>query len=235
MENSSKALLIAAGLLLAIMIVSLLVISYNQWSNYQQSKQSSMTEEQIVVFNKEYEAYNRDNVTGFELVSLINKIISFNSNNAVDGALGFNNTDKAYTKMYVKFSVTKIYDDETSKSKSDKQYERVFKSKEYDSEYSKTNTELESIINEMRGYENTYGATTMSKLASLTDYDPNDTSEIKRVLGEKDSDTLGALPTKTQVKRYQTYIDFKRANFKCVKTEYDNQTGRITKLIFEQK
>ena len=240
MENATKALLISAGILFAIVIISIGVLSYSGIKNYYAQKQTSLTAEQLAAFNREFEAYNRDDVTGFELVSLINKIINFNSNNAVDEALGFANTEKNFEKMYIEFTIT----DSSLTEKTEGV--RLFSQNKYNSEHSNTNTELVRIIKEMQGLENRYSASALSKLVSnresLVVYGGDGTKDIEQVLGK-----LAKVPGYNvtgeekyskdgteEIIKYEQYIAFKRANFKCTGTEYNNNTHRIVKLFFEQ-
>lgn len=78
MENATKALLIAAGMLLAVMIISLLVAGYNQISAYYRQEQELLSTEQLDKFNKQFQNYNREDIRGNELISLMNKIIDYN-------------------------------------------------------------------------------------------------------------------------------------------------------------
>lgn len=74
MENASKALIIAGGILIAILVVSLLVTGWNKLTYYNREKEEIQTVEQIINFNKEYESYNKRVVRGYELVSLENLV-----------------------------------------------------------------------------------------------------------------------------------------------------------------
>ena len=76
MENASKALLIAGGMLIALLTITLLVIMFNQIGGFYASEENAEREEQIAKFNLEYEAYNREDVRGTDLLSLINKVIN---------------------------------------------------------------------------------------------------------------------------------------------------------------
>lgn len=78
MENATKALLIAAGILLTVMIISLLVIGYNKISSFYQQSEEILTVEQLDKFNKQFQNYNRGDIRGNELISLMNKVIDYN-------------------------------------------------------------------------------------------------------------------------------------------------------------
>ena len=78
MENVSKALLIAAGVLIGLIVLTMLVVIHRQVTSYYTAKEKARTFEQLQEFNSQYTPYNRKNVRGTELISLINKIINFN-------------------------------------------------------------------------------------------------------------------------------------------------------------
>ena len=79
MENATKALIIAGGMLLAMMIVGLLVWGYGILSQNQKSKISAEEIEQITEFNLKFEAYNKGSVRGYQMISLANLAQDVNS------------------------------------------------------------------------------------------------------------------------------------------------------------
>ena len=81
MENATKALLIAAGALFAVVIISIVWIAYGNLTGYYNAKQDNINQEQLSAFNNEYAAYDRE-LTGFELISLINKVSDYDKNKA---------------------------------------------------------------------------------------------------------------------------------------------------------
>ncbi|MEI3356131.1 MAG: hypothetical protein V8R81_03530 [Clostridia bacterium] len=60
MENASKALIIAGAILLAILIISLGIMIYNQASGVVNN--NSMTEVEVTTFNQKFEQYLGDKV-----------------------------------------------------------------------------------------------------------------------------------------------------------------------------
>lgn len=78
MENATKALLIVAGVMIGIMILSLLVLGYNQISSYYASKDADEAITQLAKFNETFENYNKSNIRGTDLLTLMNKIIDYN-------------------------------------------------------------------------------------------------------------------------------------------------------------
>lgn len=78
MENATRALLMVAGVFFGLLIITMVLFMHNNISDYYESTEANKKTEQLATFNKQYSAYNRDDVRGSELLSLINKIIDFN-------------------------------------------------------------------------------------------------------------------------------------------------------------
>lgn len=73
MENAAKALLIAGGIAIALIIISLLVYSASKISAMGEINQKEAEVKQLAEFNAEYEAYNKKLMYGAEVISVINK------------------------------------------------------------------------------------------------------------------------------------------------------------------
>lgn len=78
MENASKALIMAGGMLIALMIMALMVNTYQKKQNLFNQQQTQIQTQQLIAFNKEFESYNKKLLRGVEVVSLINRAISNN-------------------------------------------------------------------------------------------------------------------------------------------------------------
>lgn len=78
-ENASKALLMAAGMIIAVLLISLLVVLYDQISTYYAQDHKMTVMEQTQKFNAKFENYNRNNIRGSDLISLMNKVIDYNA------------------------------------------------------------------------------------------------------------------------------------------------------------
>ena len=76
MENASKALIIAGAILLAILIISLGIMIYNQAAGVVNN--NSMTEAEVNSFNQKFEQYIGNNVRGSTVNALISAV---NTNN----------------------------------------------------------------------------------------------------------------------------------------------------------
>lgn len=76
MENATKALLIAGGVLIAIVIVSLLITTYGNINIFQRQKLSQEELEKIEEYNKDYTKYLDKYVYGTEVITAINNAVN---------------------------------------------------------------------------------------------------------------------------------------------------------------
>ena len=72
MENASKALIIAGAILLAILIISLGIMIYNQAAGVVNN--NSMTEAEVNSFNQKFEVYQSTNLQGVTVRGLLSTI-----------------------------------------------------------------------------------------------------------------------------------------------------------------
>lgn len=79
MENASKALIIAGAILLSILLISLGIMIFNQAQDTVNN--SGMTKAEISSFNSQFSKYEKSNIKGSEVKSLIQEV---NVNNAQD-------------------------------------------------------------------------------------------------------------------------------------------------------
>lgn len=98
MENATRALAIAGGILIALLVVSLLVLGIGKLSSYYTAVDSAEYNKQIRDYNKQFEAYNKNVVKGIELVSLCNLAEDTNNDKYRD--------DYREIKLYVKPSTS---------------------------------------------------------------------------------------------------------------------------------
>ena len=90
MENASKALLMAGGILIDIIFIALLVKSFTTVSMFQKAKLTEEEQEQLVAFNEQYTKYLGQYVYGTEVISVINRSLNDKSH-AVTTTIKFNN------------------------------------------------------------------------------------------------------------------------------------------------
>ncbi len=77
MENASKALIIAGSILIAILIISLGVMVFNNMRN-SVVENSNLDTEEITAFNNQITPYVGNNVSGSQVNALIQKVRSIN-------------------------------------------------------------------------------------------------------------------------------------------------------------
>lgn len=86
MENASKALLIAGGILLLIILVSLMLFVKGNISDYYASEEELKMIADTTKFNEQFSRFNREDVQGYELISLINKVVDYNERLSTEGS-----------------------------------------------------------------------------------------------------------------------------------------------------
>lgn len=82
MENATKALEMASGVLIALLIIGLCSYMYNNLSEEKNIEEKELTAEQAANFNESYEVFNKAGLQGSEILSLANKIIDYNKKEA---------------------------------------------------------------------------------------------------------------------------------------------------------
>ena len=75
MENASKALLMAAGVLIALVIVGAFMLMMSSLTDYQEKSYQSKADAQTTEFNNQYTGYIRDDIRGSDMFSLMNKVL----------------------------------------------------------------------------------------------------------------------------------------------------------------
>ena len=73
MENASKALLMAGGILIAIIIIALLAKTFSNIGEFQMSKLSEEEQQKLIAFNEQYTKYLNQYVYGTDVITLLNK------------------------------------------------------------------------------------------------------------------------------------------------------------------
>lgn len=97
MENATKALEMASGVLIALLIIGLCAYMYNNLSEEKNIEEKELTAEQAANFNESYEVFNKAGLQGSEILSLANKIVDYNNKEA--------NSEKAYEEITLKVTL----------------------------------------------------------------------------------------------------------------------------------
>ena len=237
MENASRALIMAGSVLIALMIIGALLLMFNNLSNYQQTNIETEAQAQVVRFNNGYTTYNRKNVRGSDLYSLLNKVIDYNRRQSSAGT-GWSDQGQElqYEPMTIKFSITPsdLRFDNTN---------RLFTGTGNYEISGSTNTFENSIKTKIDDLENEYGQETLVALTSnvtkvLPDVEAVDTVEQFNKISRKVTITSWdqikpGSQIRNDVYTYYEYIQFKRAYFDCESVEYNQETGRIVEMVFK--
>lgn len=248
MENASKALVMAAGILLGLMILGALVLLFNNLSTYQQTNQQIELESQIVEFNNQFITYDRKDVRGNELYSLLNRVIDYNKRKTLVG-----NTEASqvgYEPMSIKFSL-RSPDGKDQKSLTMDGVVRFFQNNKNDYIIDKSNNTFEDYINDQikkltKGNSGSSDDLTENELNQLTTgmtkifLESNASNSNKKIAENAFKTITGKDITYEQIQNYKErvyayyeFVQFKRAHFDCIGSNYDSNTGRILYLEFQ--
>ena len=162
MENASKALLMAGGILISLLVIGALVLMFNQIGDYEKGNQGIKKTSEIAEFNIDFIRYTEENIKGVDIISLANKVINFNSKNGI-----LNSID------YSKKITLNIDVNDFSKLFGSNSYEI----KNYDNDFMKTIKKFSSL-------ENTYTLSKMDELSSNYDSIVNGNKTIGDILGK---------------------------------------------------
>ena len=248
MENASKALIMAGGMLLGILIISLFLYAWGLISEYQSSKNSLAEIEDTAKFNEQFSNYDRNGVQGYELLSLINMVTDYNYRKSSDAQA---KNDEKYTPITI--SVSFVNDTNRKKLTQDGGANKLFSSNTYTQNQAgqATKNPFTSIINSMTAIENEWGnvdnATKVAKGFS-TIFLSNSASNDNKLNAVKKFNSLSyknypltvdgynsmITNEKDKAYKYYEYMQFKRSLFNSAtdQIEYDNATGRIIKMVF---
>lgn len=241
MENASKALTMAGSVLIALMIIGALLLTYNGIKNYQESETVDLSKLQTAEFNNQFNTYNRDNVRGNDLYSLINRAADYNERKSTDSSKDNIRNEIGYESVTIKVD---FVDNNTRKLLAydlDKG-NKLIKQKEYN-----TTTSLKNALDDIDKIEADYGgAVATAELASnitkiFIDSNSSTNEQKNKAIKEFNNISKGQKITyfsqlenhKEKIYTYYEYIQFKRGIFKCTGVDYDKNTGRIILMTFK--
>ncbi|MBP3596708.1 MAG: hypothetical protein J6J60_04840 [Clostridia bacterium] len=264
MENSAKALYMAGSLLIALVVISLLVAAFNNIGSVQQTKDDIQAQEEVIAFNKEYEAFNKRTMYGVDVISCINKAMNNNERYVKGGRWSESGAsgDEALVQVEVRMK------DNSLKESIEVYYFEDGKERKY--------VGKQSLPEEVKSLKwNTLEKDSKPKFTSIGDdatiydiYVKELQLELKddfKLLKEENGRSKKAFDTSTtslyslvnnietdiiitnrnkenlKVWSYIRWItclsDFKKRKFSCVSKdiEYNENNGYINKIVFEEK
>lgn len=130
MENASKALLIAGGVLIAIIILTIGVTLYTLYSRQSEEYTEIISTTEIQKFNSKFDAYvGRTDITAQEIVSLVNLAKEYNDIVTIKLGSSILKFDTITPEQFIKQNLDEtfscqnpVYDSETGKITRDKIY-----------------------------------------------------------------------------------------------------------------
>lgn len=253
MENASKALIMAGGMILAIMIISLLVYAWSLFSKYQSSQDDLADIEDTAKFNEQFTNYDRKDVQGYELLSLVNKVIDYNYRKSNDAAA---KSDDKYRPITVVINLGDV--SKRTKFSKDGTLKLFTGSGNLVYTQSDTINKFGQINDFASETEQRYGgADSATRLAKSIDaiFLSDQQLTQNRGLGLTDEEswknaikkfnsystklTVNSKSTlfaeKERIYKYYEYVQFKRGKFNSISSElkYDSVTGRVYYMKFD--
>jgi len=107
MENASKALLMAAGMLIAVLLVSIFALMFSTMSEYTKAYDERKETEELQAFNVQFEKYVQNGATAQDIVTVINLVKSYNEKNE------YSSGDSSYMTAELTLVMTPAIDQET--------------------------------------------------------------------------------------------------------------------------
>lgn len=247
MENATKALTMAASVLISLVILGSVLLVFNNLSNYQNLNDQLTKDAHAIEFNNRFEIYNRTDVRGSDIVSLMNKVLDYNERESSSGVEG---SDKGYKPITLTVNINEndlknLCFDNNYGNILIKKTKYVIKDKESD---------FDEILNEVNDIEDKYGQANLTRMINnITSIFIDDTStkeeqdkaveKCNNILDGKTVTWDGIKKDSTirkDVYQYYEYIQFKRLYFDCATNNrknsgvtYDENTGRIMTMNFE--
>lgn len=246
MENAAKALIMAASVLIAIVIISAFILMMSNLTSYQESSYQSNLSAQIAEFNNQFVTYDRSDIRGSDMISLMNRVSDYNARYA---------DSEGFTEMQITIKMNGYNDelafDGTNRIITESQYTQdniylIVGQPNLTTVNGSGSVSSEVSSGPIRTIENKYQQKYCNQLSSEifniksivdssgTTTEKNETFDEEKILPNPASSYGGISVIYEDALKYYEYIQFKRAYFDCKgEPEYDKNTGRILKMEFE--
>lgn len=213
MENASKALTIAGSVFLAILIITVLVITFRKIGTWKQTEANTEGEQTIIQYNKEIESFNKAGLYGSEILSLANLIDDYNTRQA---------DQKGYKAINLTIYIEQINDAKYIK-KNYTNYKNLI------NDFKKLETQVNTLQNTKICGES------LKKLAGLTTENLRDYINKYNALNSK---SYTYEQVEQEIEKYQALNSemqvFKNKRFKLPEVKYDKLTGRVISMMFKE-
>lgn len=264
MENAAKALEIAGGILLAVIIMALIVYFFSNIGVFPQQEETMESAEQLSKFNLEYEVYEKSAMYGVDVISCLNKAKSNNDKYIEGGGFlsGNKYNDEFTVDVWVKLldhleeeiEIYYINKDAITGKEIETLYTDTSTSRHLDvlgiEEINKNTSTSTDYYTEFLSNDKLYS---QSKKLNKSMYLTKDGGTHNGYYSIKDNQVIDLLKfasknPKMEIKNskkdeyriwskavWKTALyDFKTRFFRCTGIEYSATTGRVNKVTFEE-
>ena len=233
MENAAKALLIAGGILIAIMTLSVIVYATTSATRIAQAQDEKKAAEQLAKFNSKFEAYHKDRLYGIDVITVINKAIEHNTKmQAADIADPYYINIRFETIENIKNEINAYDYNVVTKEKSNDRW--LSNGDYYPNTWGVVDLNDWEILAGQQYQLGTMGDAGFVFNNSVIEIFDNDHSSPKPLIeteNSADPDTI------TIYTLYSALTNFKRAIFRCIvdpTNPEDYNNGRIRRMTFIQ-
>lgn len=225
MENASRALLLAAGILLGLILLTSVMYIYNTIRDSTEAKYQLLSEEQLLKENAEFESYDKKYMYGTDVITVLNKAIDLNKQNYSAGDFQIDITFKLLSDVE-NYIIPYQWDFDTKKYT---RLERTNKTTPYKGYELKGNEDIKRAIS--------YSILNESHLTNIEAFLKTQVIKSEIRINEKygrDGDNKYEKILTYYEMYYTGFSDFKRKIFTCVDIEYDTFTGKVKAMHFEE-
>jgi|GEM_PF-5481228 len=194
---------------------------FNNLTNYQDSGIQIEREAQILSFNRQFETYNRKDVRGSDIISLMNRIVDYNKRRTGE------TSEERFQEMNIRVKMG-------NKSQLESEFSYDNQIRLLETEYTQRN--IENFINSVKAIESKYQQSNVTKLVTnITKVIDGNIETISQIIppsfvkNNRDVEDI-----KKATLSYYEYSLLKRAYFNCTNVRYNLDTGRIIEMEFER-
>ncbi len=230
MENASKALLIAAGVLISVLLFSMFLYMKDEIGLFQTSKVDAKLIEENNEFNSKYEAYNKTFMYGTDVISVVSMAYDNNLKYYNDYGSSREQTDAQMYYINVSIDIKE-------------KLEGKLVGYQYDPEKNEFIND-DSIINSFNLRDNTVveaneGSSTyelnLFKNDSWTYSDMMNDNKLLDLISTSNGPTKINQGNNAYILKYSWKTEFKQRAFFCESVEYNSSTGRIKSMSFVEQ
>lgn len=221
MENATKALEIAASVLIGVLLIGALIFGYNQIAEQKKIDQKNEKARQLSEYNINFESYSKDKVYGSELLSLANEIINYNTRKATN--------ESGYQKIELEVTIKNAIMD----GKVFKFDNKTYSANDIDDAYKDLSKKIREANVQYAGKSVAYWTNALPVTSEaifrqkILEYGYN-------IPDSQKSELFNKIIVYKQLVNEQKEFGRKTFKYKDI-SEYDQGNGRVIKLIFEEK